>query len=125
MSTMQAPELLAEVSTVATADANGNATMTFQQPEAGWAWSGTIILGTVPPTTPVPSTTVWSVFVGGAFWGNYNGGAGAQVQARGASTVTVQASGLVVGNKYQAVWNGGKAPLSTSPFLAPFPGTTH
>lgn len=121
----QSPELLAEVTPPVTASAAGTATLTFNVPEPGWAWTGTIILATVPNTTPVPSGAVWSVFVGSQFWGNYTGGTAAQVQARGAATVTVVATGLTAGVQFQAVWNGGKAPLAAAPFLSPFPGSTH
>jgi hypothetical protein len=118
---MDPSDLLFESTPSVVADANGNATFTFNAPEAGWAWSGTIVIAALPPTIVVPAAASWTVLVGPAFWGNYTGGASAQVQARGATTVSVLARGLTVGQTYQCIWNGEKAPVGGTPFLYPFP----
>jgi hypothetical protein len=93
----------------AKADANGNATFTFEAPPNGTTQTGTISVPTAPTTATFQ--VVIGANVGGQPWGDWGGNSiYGPIQASGNQVVVVTATGLTPNTAYLCSWIGSADP---------------
>jgi len=121
----------------ATASAGGQAVFTFDVPQQGSVWTGTI--AAVVPNIPGYNFTALlnvrqQALFGSAIWTMFRNGIPeltwlgftvlTDFQAYGLEQITIQANGLVPNTNYQLAWTGHNQSVNEAPILYPSFSTT-